>query len=195
MKKPKDLLTWVTLPYFIIFSFIGHKEVRFLTPLIFLGPIVLSLCFLNIKETFGKGAKAFEGSIYALLFINLLIFPFTNFKPANRYLGLYKAVYENKKADEGLYVFYDGLDKTRDHLKFDLNFYKAQPFQVIPITHLSSPSKSFLLATSKYSEMEIIKKSDKCSIIYQSYPSFVLRLMPEKIINRSSILTLTRCRK
>jgi phosphatidylinositol glycan class B len=195
IKKPKHLLTWVTLPYFIIFSFIGHKEVRFLTPLVFLAPIILSLCFLNIKECFGKGAKAFEGSIYILLFINLLVFPFSNFKPANRYLGLYEAVYDNKKADEKLHVFYDGFDQTRSHLKFELNFYKPHPFQVIPITSLASPPKSFLLATSKYSEMELIKKSDKCSIIYQSYPDFVLRLMPEKIRNRSSVLTLTRCQK
>lgn len=193
IKRPKELLTWVTLPYFIIFSFIGHKEVRFLMPLIFLAPITLSLIFTDIKASLGKIGNIFETSIYILLFLNLLIFPFVNFKPANRYLGLYEAVYENKKANQTLHVFYDNFDSTKNHLRFELNFYKPHPFQVKPIVKIEEPTQKFLLATSKYRELERIKKSDKCSIIYQSYPDFVLRLMPEKIRNRSSVLSLSNC--
>ncbi|TNF25510.1 MAG: hypothetical protein EP319_16000 [Deltaproteobacteria bacterium] len=193
IKKPKDLLTWVTLPYFIIFSFIGHKEVRFLTPLIFLAPIILSYLFDEIKNYLGNRASWFENSVYLLLFLNLLIFPFINFKPANRYLGLYQAVYENKAERETLYVFYDDFDRSKNHLRFELNFYKPHPFKVEPITKLEDIYKNLLIATSKYRELLIIKKSDHCKIIYQSYPDFVLRLLPDKIKNRSSVLSLARC--
>ncbi len=193
IKKPKELLTWVTLPYFLVFSFIGHKEARFLMPMIFLAPILLSYTFDDIKDFLGKRGSWFENSVYLLLFGNLIIFPFVNFKPANRYLGLYQAIYENKQVKEQLHVFYDDFDSSKAHLSFDLNFYKPHPFKVAPFSHLDEIPKRFLLATSKFKELEVIKKSDRCKIIYQSYPDFVLRLMPDKIKNRSSVLTLTRC--
>lgn len=136
-RRPKSLLTFATLPYFIIFCFISHKELRFLTPLIFLAPIVLALVLEEIETKLGKFASWFKNGLYLLLFLNLILFPFTNFKPANRYLGLYKAIHENQDENQPIHVFYDDYDKSKNHLRFELHFYKKRDWSEVPISSLA----------------------------------------------------------
>jgi phosphatidylinositol glycan class B len=51
LKRPTNLFVWCVVPYLIVLSFIAHKEVRFLFPLVDLAPIILVLAWQEFAHT------------------------------------------------------------------------------------------------------------------------------------------------
>jgi len=48
-KRPKHLLVWCIVPFFVVHAFIPHKELRFLFPLADLTPLLLVLGFVELR--------------------------------------------------------------------------------------------------------------------------------------------------
>ncbi len=70
--QPKNLLMWVIIPFFVLHSFVPHKEERFLFPLIFLFPFVLMTLFEQLQKlNFGFKQKRLIGSLTLGLFLLL----------------------------------------------------------------------------------------------------------------------------
>jgi phosphatidylinositol glycan class B len=55
--QPSNLLTWVTLPFFIVHCAIGHKEVRFLFPALYFAPTVAALSVRSIYRWLRSGPR------------------------------------------------------------------------------------------------------------------------------------------
>lgn len=51
-KRPKHLLVWCIVPFFVVHAFIPHKELRFLFPLADLTPLLLVLGFVELSVLF-----------------------------------------------------------------------------------------------------------------------------------------------
>jgi len=51
LKRPTNLFVWCVVPYLIVLSFIAHKEVRFLFPLVDFAPIILVLAWQEFTHT------------------------------------------------------------------------------------------------------------------------------------------------
>lgn len=72
-KKPKSIFIWTILPFIIVHSFIGHKELRFLFPIINFIPIVLILSLQEINwKYFSNRIRKFATIFLLLLFISNL---------------------------------------------------------------------------------------------------------------------------
>ena len=189
-KNWKSLLGFTTLFYFIFFCFIGHKEVRFLTPLLFLMP------FLILLNDHGSLFQKIKNILYKLNFILLI---FIMIKPANRYAGLYQGLYQETLKGETIHVLRDEFDRSQSHLKFELEYFKKYQFheRVIDskeqLESLSRVLPHMLIATSKFKEFLMMKSMPHCQIKYSSYPQFLFRFNPFNWLSRSSILALWRC--
>lgn len=72
VKQPKNLLLWVVIPFFVLHSFVPHKEERFLFPLIFLFPLLLMTVFALLqKVSIGFQQNRLIGNIVLGLFLLL----------------------------------------------------------------------------------------------------------------------------
>ena len=129
IRYPKNIITWLSLPYFIFLCTNPHKEIRFLFPILIFSPIFIVAAFDNlivrsinivnviISFTINKIV------IYIFIFINILAFIVLSVIPANNTVLLYKFLYNNKYNIQNVYT----LDKI-PYKKSDLliNFYRNE---------------------------------------------------------------------
>jgi len=196
-KRPKSLLNWIILPTFLFYSLIGHKELRFLTPIILLG-LVLFVIELGLHWKYFK--RGWKKTILCFLFsLNAFIFLVFLFRPAYRPIGAYKVLWE-KRAEQKVYVFWDNMNaQSARHLQFEMDWYKKGSWAVIP-TNLEElgqdleEGQKFILATSKWKEMEIVKKIKFCQNIWSAYPPVILKNNSFNWRDRSAIWALWQCR-
>ena len=71
IKKPKSIYLWTVLPFIVIHSIIPHKEARFIFPVMFLFPMMITLSYQEITNLI-KTKRIFK-KISALLIISFLL--------------------------------------------------------------------------------------------------------------------------
>ena len=96
VRYTRHVLTWVCVPFFLIHCFIGHKETRFLWPLIDTLPLLLVLPFQNLDINRLK-SKIGPIAIKVMWTLNIILLIFFCMKPAAHSFGLYEYVYNYKK--------------------------------------------------------------------------------------------------
>lgn len=70
LKKPLHVITWIMLPFLVIHQLIGHKEIRFLFPLMGFIPFIL-ISALQIWQN--KNLKKYSQTwIYTIWYINII---------------------------------------------------------------------------------------------------------------------------
>lgn len=87
-KFPKDVLTWSIIPFFLAHQLVGHKEFRFLFPLVGLIPFIV----FQFKDKFFLNKKFIS---YPLIAANLILLVLYAFKPMNTNIGLFKFLRTN----------------------------------------------------------------------------------------------------
>ena len=72
IKKPKSQLMWLIIPFIVCHSLIGHKELRFMFPLVFLIPVIFAEVFTEIWMSSNRKLvlKSIVGLLLAGLFIS-----------------------------------------------------------------------------------------------------------------------------
>lgn len=96
VKQPRSVFTWITLPFFILHCFIGHKELRFLFPLIYVVPFFMVTMLTAVPER-GKFRKPLRVLFRICIIINIIILPFASFKASNPRIALLKRFYHEKE--------------------------------------------------------------------------------------------------
>lgn len=184
--KRKDLLTWTILPFLLIHFIIGHKEIRFLFPVIGFLPVVIIKSFEIIQEKWNKTfldntfVRVFAKLFLIANFISLLIIAF---KPADNQISLYKRLYNDYKTPTTLYY----TDDNPYHRILDINFYKRKNLDVIKISSVneinSDVNKNQLFVTKDRNTVNDIKMKNK--LIYSTFPDWIKIFNFNKWIERS----------
>jgi phosphatidylinositol glycan class B len=84
-KKPKLILLWVILPFFIAHTLIPHKELRFLFPMINLIPALILLAVQDFPEKLSKtvfASTVLKVVVAIFLMINIIALLTASLKPA-----------------------------------------------------------------------------------------------------------------
>ena len=135
-KKPRNPLNFVVLPFIVFHSFIGHKEMRFMFPLLFFVPFYISYVISFIGE------RKFLMNIiqYVFLVTNTLLLLLVMFYSFDSNVKVMKYVYENMDENDRLYVIEDNPYNRRG---FELSFYYSdhRP-QVIETTTFTTFKKN-----------------------------------------------------
>jgi len=132
--KPKSILTWTFLPFLIVHSFIGHKEIRFLFPVLGFIPLFVIEAF-DILQNLIKGKDILKTRLYRITKIGLIVVYFgalivIAFKPAESNVNLYKAVYS--KYDQPVYLFSIGENPYLGST--ELKFYQQENLEVLTVS-------------------------------------------------------------
>lgn len=143
---PRHILTWSIFPLLVIHTLIGHKEIRFLFPLVNIIPVVIVL-FLQktiddknlLTEKFLKhfGFKLFYQSFWI---INIILLIMVSLKPTNALMGFYQYVY-NQNYKTLYYLDNNPYQSSGQMGTSSKNFYKRESLQLIKINSLEELKK------------------------------------------------------
>jgi phosphatidylinositol glycan class B len=167
IKFPKHLLTWITLPFFIIHSFIGHKEFRFLFPMAPMLPLIIIFVLHSLKWK----NKRIVINLFLVFNIPLLIY--FSFTPAMSTQRYFKYLYERATPVDKVYVFSKYEDNVKFYLKNDIEYV---------VINNSDISKSIQQNTSSYfltkniDEQDLVLMNKQCKIVFSLYPTWLYQI-------------------
>jgi phosphatidylinositol glycan class B len=151
-KCPKNPLVWGTLPFFLIHCIIGHKEFRFLFPMLFALPALLVLGADSLWPFFIQRCKTrwvmttIKMCLFYFIAVNLILLLGYSFKPGKAEMSVFKWIY---KAGTAGRLSLLTLQKSPYHLG------------AVPINFYKSPHVSVVQAQTADSLIGLIKQSKK----------------------------------
>ncbi len=172
--RNKAALTWTVVPFVVIHSLIGHKETRYLFPIISFAPvcIVQSIEILQgrlhldlINHTvFRRCAQGFFIANLALLLVVM-------FRPADPHIALYKTIYEHYEDPVTLYY----IGKNPYHRVLDIQYYKRSSLTLQSIRSVAEidfgSSEKALFVTRKPETLSRVEYEQ--ALIYRTLPEWV----------------------
>jgi GPI mannosyltransferase 3 len=176
VRKPKHALVWITLPFFIFHCFIGHKEERFLIPMLFPVILIPHLIFLKdgaivlpgfLKKRFWATAYKWLWRYNWLLLILLCIYPFG----VEPYIKHQKYIFEHQ-GSANIYYSVNFNPYCRNELIY--SFYRPSNLKVIEVGNLA--------------EMASIAEKNPASEIYFFSIMPYLENWPEDLNQRTSLV-------
>ncbi|MFZ4414043.1 MAG: hypothetical protein ACOYOV_13245 [Bacteroidales bacterium] len=208
-KHAKNIVSWISIPFVAAHLFIGHKELRFLYPLL----LLISLCFSIVYSDLQKSLifknlhqnMMLKKIIYLLVGLNLMVLIIMCFKPADELISLYKCLY-NKSLDKNSKMIIVGNENPflRGGKKLAISFYKSKTLSFIDIQNyaaindslLTSDTSSYFLAVKNFNVSHI--KEDqllKFTEIYKTYPAWVRKFNINNWMSRTNTWTLYEIKK
>jgi len=186
--KRRDILTWTLLPFLFIHFIIGHKEIRFLFPLIGFIPVIViksaeiiqERCKVAIYEL--KPVKIFVKLFWA---VNLIFLTIIIFTPADGQISLYRKVYSKYNSPTTLYYTNDNPYKR----VLDINFYKRADLEIVKLDTVGQiniiTNRKQLFATKDKSILNDLKTQKR--LVYSSFPNWI------SIFNVNNWMARTNC--
>ena len=161
-RKFNHIIIFVSFFYLLIFTLIGHKELRFLFPLFFFTPFIICALLDLLKNI--------NLIKYILIFFNLIYLFFLSFIPATEQVKIYEYIYNNKIENN---IYYND---DNPYLIADLN-------PKLYTSHLPAISKfnkdnikdEYYLILRDYNILNDILNTSSCKKIYSVYPVFINR--------------------
>lgn len=184
--KPKHPLTWTLIPFILIHSLIGHKEIRFMAPITNIMPLCLIYAVEILEDKFGINFLSWKKTIKILWWINCLSLIVMAIPPTTE-LPVFRYIYKNYPQPTDYYFLtYGGSD---------VDFYKRQNLISHKIDKLEDVkcdiSRPCLLALTcgqaKHLNFPLKEKE-----VYTQCPSFIFKLNVGDWINRTAIYKVYR---
>lgn len=185
----KHPLTWVTLSLFIFHSYVGHKELRFIFPVIILVPIFLGL-FLShfsekVEELYKK--KWVRGIWKFVLVVNFTFLMIGSFRAANPSVDFYKFIWNSDIKEINVHG-----ENPYTMLGLPLEFYKKEDLVINQVEKYPLSNEHYLFF-NKGRFVKEMEKYSQCELIYLTYPKWVLNFNVGNWISRSRVWSLYKC--
>lgn len=184
VRHPKHILTWSCVPFFIVHLLIGHKELRFLFPLVHIGGVLLVFSFYPFFYSFKVKAGSWLSGwiIKPLLVINIIGLLCTSFIPAWMPIRFYQKIYDRAQVEGGIDLSYYG-PSPYDVGGAAMYFYRPKGLH---LHQLDSGIKPVYLFYSKASlPPEISQLQSSCIREFSAFPARVFESFDR--INRQLI--------
>ena len=171
--KPKSPLVWSIGPFILIHSIIGHKEHRFLFPIILFMPIIMirAMEIINAKwKANFHSSKGWRIFMKTFFIVNILALGAHALRPADAQVPLYKKLYRNYSEPTTLHYY----GKDPYYRVLYINFYKRPNLKIKPIDSLDRT----LVKAGDLLVLERRLKDDDAirgELIYSSYPDWLYR--------------------
>jgi phosphatidylinositol glycan class B len=184
--KSKNVLTWIIFPFLLIHFIIGHKEARFLFPIIGFLPIIIIKVLEIIQEKWHKTFlenKFVKFTAKSFWIANIIALLIIIFKPADNQISLYKKLYTDYNTPTTLFY----IEDNPYHRILDINFYKRKNLDIIKINSVSEinsdVNRKQLFVTKDRNTVDEIKMQKK--LVYCSFPDWIYNFDFNKWIERT----------
>ena len=190
-KKPLHLFTICCLTFSIGHFFIGHKEMRFLFPMVI--PFIYIVCtgIDNLQKR-----KVYTAGFKVLVFVNVILLLYRSVTPAQDTVSFYKYLYrqqEQSGADSTI-LYTVGLSPYNT-ITLNINFYKHPKLAVTVIDSIQQLSgtpitegKAYFFSPKMLDTSTI--KHYRMTPVYSTLPSWLLNFNFNNWQERTKISTL-----
>ncbi len=167
IRFPKSLLTWMTLPFLVAHSLIGHKEFRFIFPMIFFLPLILAFLVCEFKLELKKS--------WILLFqvFNIPLLIYFSVVPASNLMKYYEHLYYKTDIVNKVHVTSPFEDYTKFYLKNDIKYVLYKPVDMKAL--VTSDKKVYIFAMS-LKERDLLLENSQCKIDFSLFPMWIYQL-------------------
>lgn len=175
-----SLFVWILTFFIVGHSFVGHKEIRFLIPMLSFFSITVFYLFnqdkiFNLYESL-SGKKWFKYLLKFIIIQNLILLFITSVKPANEIVGLLNFLYNESKSQKTLLLYTEKDPFDWGGLKY--NFYKngdllIKPFNEVDISTISIDQNLKVLIIDPHFENTLINQTQNTNLIYCTIPSWL----------------------
>ncbi len=179
----KDILTWTVFPYLFIHCIIGHKELRFLFPIIGFVPIVIIKSIEIIQMKWNKkfvDYRACRIVVKLFLVVNSVFLITIAAKPANNIIPLFHTIYSEYNEPVKLY-YVDEL------LYIHIHYYKRDNMEIVKLKSIDEiphdHSAKQLFITNNEAILNEIKGTK--TLKYAAYPAWIMRFNFNHWVERS----------
>lgn len=163
IKNFKNIITYLTLPVFLILSYLSHKELRFLFPILIFTPFFVSYVFSNIKIFYGKIVIINIIVVVNFLFYIVLLIP------ATEQVKIYQYLYYNNTENSKIFYTDDNPYRIDDlEPKFYTGFLPE-----IKKYHTNSYVPNSLIVSRNQNVIKKIIDNSNCNIVYSVYPDII----------------------
>lgn len=207
-KKWKHELTWLTLPFFFVHSYVAHKEMRFLFPIVIYSPLLLIFLFNGTSRVTQRIFIFFNTRLGSALFkvvfvVNFILLIQGSLRPVQSSVQFYKWTYKNLN-EPFKKVHVVGDLKPYGIAALNMNFYNFHyPEEVFlkeaqlssEVEKLVSENTSSWVFASRGKNYFKLSEIDKCKLYYLSIPKWMLKVNIGNWISRSELWSLFKCEK
>ena len=186
--KKRDPLTWTAIPFVVIHSLIGHKETRYLFPLIGFAPVFVVQAVEIVRERFRidlVNVPLFRKCGVGIFALNLAVLFIVMFRPADPNISLYEVIYDKYRDPITLYCL--GKDPYRRVL--NIQYYKRdnltiRAIQSVAEVNLDSTDKALLVTR----QPEKLRGSEySYELIYRTLPEWVKKFNINNWLERTRL--------
>ncbi|MBN4065989.1 hypothetical protein JYT51_01495 [Candidatus Amoebophilus asiaticus] len=186
--KKKSPITWSILPFLAVHFIIGHKEIRFLFPIVGFLPIIAIKGLEVIQQKFVRDLftkrylRLFMKGFFVVNFLFLIII---TFRPADSQISLYRTIYNQYKTPTTLYF----IDKNPYHRVLNINYYKRKKMEIRQINTLDSisnlPDRTSLIVFRQQKMPLGFEKKNK--LIYSTFPEWIMKFNFNNWVERTNV--------
>ena len=185
---PKDLLTWVIVPFLAVHFLVPHKEIRFLFPVIGFLPIMIIRSVEAMFKIKGYGLlekRLIKISVKIFWYTSLVMLTILAFRPADDQISLYKKLWYTYSSPAKLYFT---SENPYHRARVDVNFYKRKNlvFQHVDSLQTIVPSVDTITLIVTEKPGLTVDKRFTPVLIYSSLPPWVKRFNINHWIERTS---------
>ncbi len=198
IRYPKHILTWICLPFILVHVLNGHKEMRFLFPLVTALPVVIGLSLDGEahRQWLRKLITWFHGKTSAILFrifivMNVLLMIAVAVRPANENFPVYDFIWSHYHDKEIQLYSFSGDPYMLVGLHVD--FYKPEKMTVTDVksdfdfsAQSSDDNRAILLLfKGRYSDQPPFQNEKNVTLVYQNIPDWLQHFNFNNWLSRS----------
>lgn len=190
-KFPKHLFSILLVTFFFIHSCFGHKELRFIYPLL---PLSLFTFIIVLQMNFPE--MIFKKLFKFLLLVNFGAILFIIIRPAYSPMLFYKNLWSMEASQENVTTtIYMLPGKNETFPKLDLKFYLKPTIHFVKTQKINTESSKETLYyfSQKYQHLKELRQNPQCQVLYSTYPEWLLKFNFFGWVERSNIWSLGKC--
>ena len=198
-KKPRSIFVWILIPFLIGHFAIGHKELRFLFPMVF---ILIYLANIGIESYFAKQKLQRIGR-YIFIFaaaINFIILASIMFTPAQDSINCYKFLYNNSSKNEMILLCKE--KNVYDMVGIKTHFYESSKVKCVVLKDnvqisnylkINKQRQIYLLERNFSSNNDFVGYHSK--IVYSTFPKWISNFNFNNWMSRASVWKIVEIQK
>ena len=196
----KHPITWITLSFFLAHCFVGHKEIRFLLPLLFLSllacfkaysHIIETPSYLSLKLSKWPSSKSFY-FLVCFNFVALAFFSFFSVANSRHEVAVQKVIYQ-EVVDSPLFIY--GQSPYEKAFLPRMTFYAPRDLKEIKLnslTAISNSSSGFIMTDTIPRSREVTQTHPNAELIYRTLPAWLIKYNYFDWVSRTKIWSLFR---
>lgn len=197
---PKHPFTWLSVPFVLFHTLFGHKEMRYLFPLLPFAPFMFTMVAIKLDEKFLLLKRRFFKYAWILLFwssmfINSVLVILVLSLPASKEVALWQNCLSKFKSDTVLMVL-DQDGSYSDPAELNMDFYNTNNMKIVSVKDeiqikkilAEYPGKEILYASRKRNRSQQLKESGLShELICQALPNWILKININNWTSRTSM--------